>query len=254
MLRIVLFFLLTLLAIEPVLAQRDPFITTPPKSIMEDMVLIPPGKFEMGCDELGLEHGAPRHSVYLEAYMIDKYEVTNKNFEEVIPDHNLRRSRFSQCDNCPVTKVTWYDAADYCHLIGKALPTEAQWEKAAGGVNGCEFPWGPEFTANSHRARGGFKLKDRAFAVGSYLPNKNNIFDMAGNVWEWVADWYGEYYYNDDILYNPKGPHKGFMKVRRGGSWSDDTDAMRVGYRDWSHPFSRSLNDVGFRCVLNLKK
>jgi formylglycine-generating enzyme required for sulfatase activity len=221
--------------------------------ISHDMVLIPAGKFMLGCDSLGPEHGAPAHEVYLDSFMIDKYEVTNKKFEEIMPDHKLRRSPVSHCDDCPVSKVTWYEAADYCYLIGKSLPSEAQWEKAAGGANGCEYPWGPEFDPAKGLAHGGKKLKEGASPVGKYPPNKYGIYDMGGNMWEWVTDWYSPQYYSMEVMYNPRGPRRGVMKVRRGGAWSDSTGAMRVGYRDWSYPFSRSYSDIGFRCVINLK-
>lgn len=220
--------------------------------MVKDMVLIPAGKFKQGCDEFGIEHGAPSHSVYLGDFFIDKYEVTNKQFEKIIPEHDSRRSILSDCDDCPVSKLTWYEAADYCYLIGKTLPSESQWEKAAGGENGCEFPWGLQFDPLHPNAHGGLKLRDKARAVGSYPPNKYGIYDMAGNMWEWTADWYGPYINTGETLRNPKGPKSGIMKMRRGGAWSDSIKAMAVGYRDWSYPQSRSLNDVGFRCVLNV--
>ena len=222
--------------------------------IVRDMVLIPAGKFKRGCDQLGPEHGAPMSQVYLDAFMIDIYEVTNRRLEEIMPDHKLRRSKSSVCDDCPVSKITWYEAADFCHLIGKSLPSEGQWEKAAGGEDGCEFPWGPDFKREDSKVRGGFELKDKASPVGSYPPNKFGVYDMAGNMWEWVADWYSPMYYVHELMYNPRGPRSGVMKVRRGGAWSDSIRAMLVGYRDWSYPFSRSYSDIGFRCVINLKK
>ncbi|MFQ5443650.1 MAG: formylglycine-generating enzyme family protein [Nitrospinales bacterium] len=217
----------------------------------EDMKLIPAGPFMRGCDPLGPDHGAPRHKVYLDSFMMDQFEVTNHRLEEVMPDHKLRRSPVSHCDRCPASKITWYEAADYCYLIGKALPSEAQWEKAAGGADGCEFPWGKEF--DPKLAHGGLKLSVGAAEVGSYPPNKYGLYDMAGNMWEWVGDWYSQIYYFMEVLYNPRGPGKGVMKVRRGGAWSDDLKGMRVGYRDWSYPFSRSYSDIGFRCVINFK-
>ena len=235
------------------LAQEPPPSPGPGDEVAKNMVLIPAGKFIQGCDALGPEHGAPAHPVYLDSFMIDLHEVTNQQFEKIMPDHKLRRSLSSHCDTCPVTKVTWYEAADYCHLIGKALPSEAQWEKAAGGVNGCEFPWGPDFDPEQKLARGGFELKDKASPVGSYPPNKFGLYDMGGNVWEWVADWYSPKYYFMEPLYNPRGPVRGVMKVRRGGAWSDQIKAMKTGYRDWSYPFSRSYSDIGFRCAINLK-
>lgn len=224
-----------------------------PREVTAEMVLIPAGTYSQGCDRFGPQHGAPVHRVYLDAFMIDKYEVTNQKFEEVFPEHKLRRSQFSRCDRCPVSKVNWYEAADYCHLVGKALPSEAQWERAAAGKNGCEFPWGPAFDPQMKQARAGLVLRANAAPVGSHPPNALGIYDMAGNMWEWVSDWFSiDYYYLGD-LYNPRGPINGIMKVRRGGSWSDSIKAMATGYRDWSYPFSRGFNDIGFRCALTLR-
>lgn len=225
-----------------------------PRDVLSEMMLIPSGKFQRGCDEFGPQRGAPAHEVYLDSFMIDQYEVTNTRFEEVFPEHVLRRSPFSDCDHCPVSKVSWYEAADYCYLIGKTLATEAQWEKAAGARNGCEFPWGSDFPAKVPMARGGMKLKDKTSPVGSYPPNRFGLYDMAGNMWEWVADWFSPRYYSNEIMYNPRGPANGIMKVRRGGSWADSVKAMSAGWRDRSHPFSRGFNDIGFRCAINIRE
>ena len=235
----------------PTVALSEPGVE--PGNIFEDMVLIPAGTYKRGCDRFGHRHGAPAHLVYLDAYMIDKYEITNEKFEKVFPEHSLRRSPHSKCDNCPVSKISWFEAADYCHLKGKSLPSEAQWERAAQGESGCEYPWSGEFDPENPQARGGVKLKDKSSPVGSYPPNKNGLYDMAGNVWEWVSDWFSIRYYFREVLYNPRGPRHGIMKVRRGGSWSDSIKAMRSGYRDWSSPFSRGFSDIGFRCAINLK-
>jgi formylglycine-generating enzyme len=245
------YFIFCLLLIAPVAAHSEP--TSRIGEVPEDMVLIPAGTYKRGCDRFGPQHGSPAHLVYLDAFMIDKYELTNEKFEMVFPEHFLRRSQFSHCNNCPVSKISWYEAADYCHLKGKSLPSEAQWERAAQGQNGCEFPWGPDFNPEQPQARGGLKLKDKGTPVGSFAPNKNGIYDMAGNVWEWVSDWFSIRYYFREIMYNPRGPIDGKMKVRRGGSWSDSIMAMKTGYRDWSYPFSRGFNDIGFRCAINLK-
>ncbi len=220
--------------------------------VLDDMVFIDKGTFKRGCNRFGPQHGAPEQAVHLDSFWIDKYEVTNKKFELIFPEHNLRRSIYGDCDNCPVSKISWYEAADYCHLVGKSLPSEAQWERAAGNGNGCEFPWGNGFDLMSPPARGGLKLHDKAFPVGSFPPNKNGLHDMAGNVWEWVSDWFSIRYYHADTLHNPRGPMSGTMKVRRGGSWSDSVKAMASGYRDWSSPFSRGFADIGFRCTVNL--
>ena len=221
--------------------------------VLSNMVLIKAGTFKRGCNRFGSQHGAPEQKVHLDSYWIDKYEVTNKKFEEIFTEHNLRRSIFSDCDDCAVSKVSWYEAADYCHIIGKTLPSEAQWERASGNGNGCDFPWGDGFNLMNPPARGGVKLQDKALPVGSFSPNQNGLYDTAGNVWEWVADWFSIRYYYADILHNPRGPMNGVMKVRRGGSWSDSIKAMASGYRDWSYPHSRGFNDIGFRCSINLK-
>ena len=220
--------------------------------VLEDMIFIPKGTFKRGCNRFGPQHGAPEQAVHLDSFWIDKYEVTNKKFESIFPEHNLRRSIYADCDHCPVSKISWYEAADYCHLVGKSLPSEAQWERAAGNGNGCEFPWGNGFDLMNPPARGGLKLHDKAFPVGSFPPNRNGLYDMAGNVWEWVSDWFSVRFYYADILRNPRGPMSGVMKVRRGGSWSDSIEAMTSGYRDWSSPFSRGFTDIGFRCTVNL--
>ena len=99
-------------------------------NIAKDMAIIPTEKFKMGCDQFGPMHGSPERIIYLDSFMIDKYELTNKKYEKIIPEHKLRRSILSDCDDCPVTNVSWYSAADFCYLIGKSLPTEAQWEHA----------------------------------------------------------------------------------------------------------------------------
>lgn len=254
---LVILFLLWMVS-APAATKFDLYPQPPVRDLTEGMVFIPAGNFVRGCDKFGPEHGAPVHAVYLDEFMIDKYEITNSRYEELFSEHNLRRSMLSHCDDCAVTKITWYDAAEYCYLIGKALPSEAQWEIAAGAANGCEFPWGPEFKLGDPSARGGLKLKDNASPVGSYPPNKYGIYDMAGNVWEWVADWFAPYDLgvngmHNTILHNPRGPLTGHMKVRRGGAWSDSIKAMAAGYRDMSYPLSRSLNDVGFRCAINLR-
>ena len=223
------------------------------RNTTDDMVVIPSGKFKMGCDQFGPMHGAPEHWVYLNQFMIDRFEVTNKRFEEIIPDHKLRRSKLSSCDECPVTNVSWYEAVDYCYLTGKTLPTEAQWEKAAGNGDGCAFPWGYNFNLKDNQARGGLELRDKSVPVGSYPPNMYGVYDMGGNVWEWVSDWMAPGYQVSQILIDPKGPNSGVMKVRRGGAYSDNVIAMATGYRDWSHPSSRFFSDIGFRCAINVK-
>jgi formylglycine-generating enzyme required for sulfatase activity len=149
--------------------------------------------------------------------------------------------------------VSWYEAVDYCYLTGKTLPTEAQWEKAAGNGDGCGFPWGYDFDPIHSQGRGGLEMRDKSVPVGTYPANKYGIYDMGGNVWEWVSDWMAPGYQVSEVLINPQGPSSGIMKVRRGGAYSDSIKAMATGYRDWSHPSSRFFSDVGFRCAINIK-
>mgnify|MGYP000662689333 CR=1 FL=1 len=226
------------------------------RNTTDDMVVIPSGKFKMGCNQFGPMHGAPEHLVYLNQFMIDRFEVTNKRFEEIIPDHKLRRSKLSNCDECPVTNVSWYEAADYCYLTGKALPTEAQWEKAAGNSDGCAFPWGYDFDPIHSQGRGGLDMRDKSVPVGTYPANKYGIYDMGGNVWEWVADNYSPY---KGSTYQSKY-FGGELKVLRGQSAKDIghfsgtayLSALKMfarsGYRESSYPDQPAL-DVGFRCA-----
>jgi formylglycine-generating enzyme required for sulfatase activity len=97
-------------------------------------------------------------------------------------------------------------------------------------------------------------MRDKTAPIGSYPPNNNGVFDMGGNVWEWVSDWMAPSYQVLDDLIDPRGPNSGIMKVRRGGAYSDSIKAMAIGYRDWSHPSSRYFSDIGFRCAINVKR
>ncbi len=224
--------------------------------VPEDMAKIPAGEFIMGSDALGPNHGAPAHKVYLDEFWMDKYEVTNKQFETVFPDH--KRSYLSPGDNSPVSRVTWTDAFNYCRAVKKYLPTESQWEKAArGGTRTAdEFPWGKDFDPDM--AHGGLKLKDKTAPVGSYPPNGYGLYDMGGNVWEWAFDWVSDYPNTTETLKNPWGPPFRFsigeFKIRRGGAWSDDIKGMKTGWRDWSALDSNHYHDIGFRCASNPPK
>jgi len=231
--------------IAPAQASED----IPKDTITQNMARIPAGEFTMGADSLGRDHGAPAHKVYLNEFLIDKHEVTNKQFEEKFPDHI--RHKLSAGDDNPVTRVSWFDAIDYCTAVGKSLPTEAQWEKAARGTtkSANDFPWGKEFNAAS--VHGGLKLRDGTAPVGSYPANEYGLYDMGGNVWEWTNDWADYYPNTDKTIKNPTGPARGHHKIRRGGAWSDEIKGMKTGWRDWSSPDSSFYADVGFRCAYN---
>jgi formylglycine-generating enzyme required for sulfatase activity len=222
------------------------------------MVLVPEGEFIMGSDA-GLNGEEPSHQVILPAYYIDKYEVTDFQYKRCADDGLCGRpdNTDENNGNYPVVYVTWYMAKAYCEWRGDAarLPTEAEWEKAARGPNGRVFPWGDGIDktyANYNNHIGSRQL------IGHYDPKGNSFYsatDMAGNVWEWVADWYSETYYMTYLKNqwppNPKGPDSGQDRVIRGGSWNSiSTWELYTYYRNKLDPTS-VRNDVGFRCARN---
>lgn len=263
------------------------------------MVLIPAGEFWMGTDANEIpqlvqwakkyyseaqaswfEDEAPRHRVYVDAFYIDKYEVTVAQYQRFMratghpKPGNWDDSNFN-APNQPVVGVTWYDAMTYAKWAGKRLPTEAEWEKAArGGLEGKKFPWGDQDPYGSQcnfadkNVPSNFSWADRnandgyqyTAPVGKYSPNGYGLYDMAGNVWEWCLDEYDSGFYAKSSGRNPVGGATNItdiisdftnvenLRVFRGGSWDGNPNFVRVANRGGDGP-TDAVNDVGFRCA-----
>ena len=223
-----------------------------------EMVLIPGGSFEMGDHfNEGSDDELPVHTVELDAFYMDTYQVTVGRFKQFVEDLRCgydgwdKVAKYSPGDNHPMIYVDWHSAVAYIKWAGKRLPTEAEWEYAArGGLVGKRYPWGDDDpTANKANYDG---QVGRTSVVGSYAANDYGLYDMAGNVWEWCADWYNEDYYENSPAKNPPGPGTGKYRVLRGGSWSQRSDYLRVDFRAPNSPNNRHFH-YGFRCVADVK-
>ena len=214
---------------------------------LSEMVLIPEGEFVMGRDGVN-DNEAPTHTIFLNSFYMDKYEVTQLQYLNSIGENP---SYFKKCWLCPVEKVSFDQASHYCAKMGKRLPTEAEWEKAARGGTSGWYYWGQEhmdlYTWYGNNAG------KRTRPVGTRNPNPYGLYDMAGNVWEWVQDWYDPNYYSKSSHRNPKGPTKGKAKVTRGGSWGAPPAKIAHAYRDSHEPHTRYITG-GFRCVKDVEK
>jgi formylglycine-generating enzyme required for sulfatase activity len=229
-------------------------------AVCAHMVSIPSGCFDMGdAFAEGWPDELPVHNVCLSSYEMDIHEITNAEYAECVADGGctppVQPGSYSRATyygdpaykDYPVIWMEWYQVDEYCTWAGKRLPTEAEWEYAArGGLAGKRYPWGD--TISSADANYEMNIGDTS-AVESYPPNGYGLYDMAGNVWEWVADWFNENYYSVSPANDPTGPASGGQHVMRGGSWDHSTFGLRVANRcDFCHA-DRHGNNLGGRCA-----
>lgn len=229
--------------------------------VAEEMVAIPAGPFIRGTTAGGYDE-QPQRAIYLSAYSIDRFEVTNAQYQAFVAATGHRKaappSRYAknlsrmQGVNQPIAYVSWEDAADYCRWKGKRLPTEAEWEKAMRGVDGRLWPWGNQpdaLAANGGSVKDGFEA---TAPVGSFKSDVSpfGVADGAGNVMEWVADWYAEDAYRDPADRDPKGPEYGTFRVLRGGGYTSQGTDVRITTRSKMVPDFRD-ETIGFRCAIS---
>ncbi len=235
-----------------------------------NMVYIPAGPFQMGSDDKEAKKDEkPRHTVVLDAFYIDIHEVSNLRYKAFIDatghpapyvdaqwaePFNWKGATFPEDKgDYPVVLVSWHDAVRFAEWAGKRLPTEAEWEKAArSGLVNKTYPYGDDIKFEHASYFKGYIRGKKMYPIGKHEPNAFGLYDMAGNVWEWCRDWYGEEYYSKSPEKNPQGPPEGFYRVYRGGSWINDVKYLRCAYRGKNTPDYQS-HTVGFRCALSAK-
>lgn len=234
------------------------------------MVRVPGGTFKMGAASGEAAEG-PVHTVSLPAFWIDRTEVTNNQYKRFIdatgrpvPYVNepwaaqLNWDRAGRTyprghEDMPVVLVSWDDAAAYARWAGKRLPTEAEWEYAARGPNGTVYPWGNDWDPARCNSLGSDPFDETPAPVGSFPHGASwcGALDMAGNVWEWVADWFAPDYYAASPASSPAGPSTGRYRSMRGGSWGSPSELCRSFARGFRPPYARS-DAAGFRCAADI--
>ncbi len=239
----------------------EPEPTSNEAPINEEMVTIPAGPFLRGTTNGGFDE-QPQRTIYLDTFSIDRYEVTNYQYQQFVLATGHRKagppSRYAKSigrmrgPNQPVVYVSWDDATEYCRWAGKRLPTEAEWEKAMRGSDGRLWPWGDHERpngANWDRVQDGYEVTAR---VGTFQTDKSpyGVMDGAGNVMEWVNDWYQESYYKDSPEKNPMSPEYGTYRVMRGGGYTTTGADLRITSRSKMVPDFRD-ETIGFRCAIS---
>ncbi len=209
------------------------------------MVDIPAGLFTMGSSD-GLLDERPPHTVQLNAFQIDRHEVSRIAFEDWLVGQGRRTRADLRDPNFPATHVSWQDASAFCATRGARLPTEAEWEYAARGTAQRLFPWG-DMPPSSARARhaDSAPLPIDAPLLGA---TPEGVYHLAGNVAEWVHDWWGPTYYGTSPAQDPRGPEEGDFRVVRGGSWNQSAAELRASARSYSNPY-KGTGYIGFRCA-----
>ena len=225
----------------------------------DEMAVIPVGPFIRGTEAGGFDERPPR-TIFMDAFRIDRYEVTNYHYAEFVAATGHRKagppSRYAKNvskmrgPNQPVVYVSWEDAEAYCSWKGKRLPTEAEWEKAMRGPDGRLWPWGNSDRpngANWARVNDGYEV---TASVGTFKEDASpyGVMDGAGNVMEWVQDWYSETYYKESPERNPPGPDHGIYRVMRGGGYTTTGGDLRITSRSKMMADFRD-ETIGFRCA-----
>jgi len=233
------------------------------KLILEmEFVRVPAGEFRMGSDsqkdKLTRDDEIPQHKVSLDEYLIGKTPVTNCQYQAFVQASGYRRECPKGKEQHPVVNVSWDDAVAFCAWASQVsgtkvrLPSEAEWEKAARGTDECIYPWGDQ-APDATRCNSSMRVRDTT-RVGRYSPKGDSPYgaqDMAGNVWEWVNDWYEAGYYRNSPSLNPPGPDSGQSHVLRGGSWYRDESDVRSAYRNCLDS-DNGAYFIGFRCARSL--
>lgn len=240
-----------------------------------EMVLLPAGGFTMGSND-GAPDEKPAHQVFVRAYLMDRHEVTVRQFRKFCAETGTSvPPEQARDDACPVAKVTWGEAIAYAEWAGKRLPTEAEYERALrGGLEGKKYPWGDQETPRGRPGNYADESLNRldpsslslksyddghvwASPAGSFDANGLGLHDISGNVWEWCSDWYGSGYYATlagGVARNPRGPPSGKKRVIRGGGWYYFLPGhLRCAYRHEHDPSDREKTmPIGFRTVREL--